>query len=233
MSAEPDLPRPRARHDRISESAIRLVHSVVKEIDCIKHLSARLCGDARPETRADRDLESIRRLSWSAACEMHRFLERSYELQNSEESAGYALIVPDLINYCTRRVERQGRASVHLRIDRSAERSCVPEVTVHALIAILENAVDFHRGSNPIVVDVSVDDSRVRITTTDSGPGMSPEVLSLCRVRGFTTRRADGGHGLGLATARQVMHEIGGRLELKSRVREGTCAVLVVPRLAP
>ncbi|GGF34544.1 two-component sensor histidine kinase [Aliidongia dinghuensis] len=60
----------------------------------------------------------------------------------------------------------------------------------------------------------------VRIAVSDTGRGMSPEVLARIFEPFFTTRRA--GHGLGLATVREIVLEHGGGLEVESHPGHGS-----------
>ncbi|MGN6608660.1 MAG: sensor histidine kinase, partial [Jatrophihabitans sp.] len=70
----------------------------------------------------------------------------------------------------------------------------------------------------------------VRITVTDTGPGIAPEHLD----RLFTPfdrlgRDSDEGIGLGLPLARGLTEAMGGRLQVESVLDEGTRVSLVLP----
>ena len=58
-----------------------------------------------------------------------------------------------------------------------------------------------------------------RITVHDDGAGMTPEVLERIRKPYFTTK--EGGTGLGVAVARGLVEQHGGRLEFKSAPGHG------------
>jgi len=61
----------------------------------------------------------------------------------------------------------------------------------------------------------------------DDGVGMTPEVLERIRKPYFTTR--EGGTGLGVAVARGLVEQHGGRLEFKSTPGKGTTVLIALP----
>ena len=74
----------------------------------------------------------------------------------------------------------------------------------------------------------------VRITVHDNGVGIAPEDLPQVFAPFFTTRLAQGGSGLGLTIARNMVNGIlGGRIELVSPPGAGTTVTMTLPRLAP
>ena len=74
----------------------------------------------------------------------------------------------------------------------------------------------------------------VRITVHDDGAGIAPADLPQVFTPFFTTRFAQGGSGLGLTIARNMVNGIlGGRIELVSPEGAGTTATMTLPRLAP
>jgi signal transduction histidine kinase/ActR/RegA family two-component response regulator len=67
------------------------------------------------------------------------------------------------------------------------------------------------------------------VTFTDTGRGMTPEVLGSAFEPFFTTKAIDLGRGLGLAAVRKVASDHGGTVELKSELGVGTRLRLVLP----
>jgi len=66
----------------------------------------------------------------------------------------------------------------------------------------------------------------------DDGPGMTEEVRERIFDPFFTTKQPGRGTGLGLSTAYATMTRLGGAIECRSLVGEGTTFVLYVPRQA-
>ncbi len=68
------------------------------------------------------------------------------------------------------------------------------------------------------------------LSVSDTGPGVPPEVLARMFEPFFTTRSAQGGTGLGLATVHGVVRQSGGALQVTTRVGEGTTFRVFLPR---
>jgi PAS domain S-box-containing protein len=77
-------------------------------------------------------------------------------------------------------------------------------------------------------------DDHVEILFTDNGCGMSPDVRKRAFDPFFTTRRDQGGTGLGLHIVYSIVtNRLGGRIHLNSELGEGTRIQIVLPRVAP
>ena len=72
-------------------------------------------------------------------------------------------------------------------------------------------------------------DGGVEVTITDTGSGMSPEVLSRAYEPFFTTRLGQGGSGLGLHICYNIVHTLlGGSIRVQSVMGEGMRFVIDV-----
>jgi signal transduction histidine kinase len=73
----------------------------------------------------------------------------------------------------------------------------------------------------------------IEIIFADSGAGMTPDVQRQAFDPFFTTRRNEGGTGLGLHIVYNlVTQQLGGRMMLESRVGQGTTFRIIMPRIA-
>jgi two-component system cell cycle sensor histidine kinase/response regulator CckA len=72
----------------------------------------------------------------------------------------------------------------------------------------------------------------VRITVSDSGEGMSPEVLERAFEPFFTTKGAGIGTGLGLSSVYGFVEQSGGEIRIESRVGSGTRVLITLPESA-
>ncbi|SED83622.1 HAMP domain-containing protein [Bradyrhizobium erythrophlei] len=73
----------------------------------------------------------------------------------------------------------------------------------------------------------------VEIIFADDGAGMTPDVQRQAFDPFFTTRRNEGGTGLGLHIVYNlVTQQLGGRMMLESRVGQGTTFRIIMPRIA-
>ncbi|MGH6740166.1 MAG: sensor histidine kinase, partial [Bradyrhizobium sp.] len=73
----------------------------------------------------------------------------------------------------------------------------------------------------------------IEIIFADSGAGMTPDVQRQAFDPFFTTRRDEGGTGLGLHIVYNlVTQQLGGRMMLESRLGQGTTFRIIMPRVA-
>ncbi len=118
----------------------------------------------------------------------------------------------------------------------------LPEVRVdpmqleQALVEIISNAVDAMPEGGSLRIgaraeEIAVATPGVTIEITDTGRGISDQALpSICEPF-FTTRPE--GTGLGLAIAKRYVEQHGGRLEISSRVGQGTTVRVRLPVAEP
>lgn len=69
-----------------------------------------------------------------------------------------------------------------------------------------------------------------RISIRDTGAGMSPEVVRQAFDPFFTTRKGEGGTGLGLSSVHGAVEKMGGKVAIDSTPGEGTTVHLAFPR---
>jgi signal transduction histidine kinase len=96
-----------------------------------------------------------------------------------------------------------------------------------ALLNLVLNAIQASPRGASVQVAVSRECEGARITVRDDGVGMTPEVLERIRKPYFTTK--EGGTGLGVAVARGLVDQHGGRLDIKSASGKGTTVTITLP----
>jgi MYXO-CTERM domain-containing protein len=99
-----------------------------------------------------------------------------------------------------------------------------------ALLNIVLNAIQASPRGATVRIGVDRVCEGARVTVHDDGTGMTPEVLERIRKPYFTTR--EGGTGLGVAVARGLVEQHGGRLEFKSVPGTGTTVTITLPMKA-
>ena len=100
------------------------------------------------------------------------------------------------------------------------------------LLNLLSNAIKYNRVGGEVYLEAKRQGERIRLTVRDTGPGIAPEQLS----RLFTPfDRLDAeqgpvqGTGLGLAVSRQLALCMGGDLEARSTLGDGSTFSLLLP----
>ena len=100
------------------------------------------------------------------------------------------------------------------------------------LLNLLSNAVKYNRPNGKVIVCGGRNEREWQFSVTDSGLGIPEDSIpnlftKFYRVRG--TENYAIGTGLGLSICKQIVHGHGGRIEVKSRVGEGTTFTVLIP----
>ncbi len=83
--------------------------------------------------------------------------------------------------------------------------------------------------NNSISVTTQVDQQRVRIDITDTGTGISPDILPRIFDPFFTTKPAGVGSGLGLSVCHDLVKDLGGEIAVQSTPGKGTTFSIYLP----
>ncbi len=109
----------------------------------------------------------------------------------------------------------------------------VADHVTQILMNVIINAADAMDHIEParrrIVIATRTLGDEARISITDNGRGMSPEVLAKAFEDSFTTKPIGRGSGLGLFICKSLIEQAGGRITLVSVLDEGTTATVHVP----
>lgn len=99
------------------------------------------------------------------------------------------------------------------------------------LVNLVRNAVEALEGREHgrITVETVNGAEEVTIAVSDNGPGVPPEILPVLFTP-FKTSKAQG-TGLGLVIASDIVSELGGVLSATSRLGEGACFTIRLPRV--
>ena len=96
---------------------------------------------------------------------------------------------------------------------------------------LVDNALDAvaNLANASIRVEVTVDETDVHVTVSDSGPGVSPDAANRIFDRGFSTKSAAvvGGRGIGLSLVRQICEQRGGAVGVQ--YADGAVFTAVLP----
>jgi signal transduction histidine kinase/CheY-like chemotaxis protein len=143
-----------------------------------------------------------------------------------------------LIARCIAMVEPHGRQ--HGIIFELHAREPIPSVRADAravkqiLFNLLGNAVKFAQANTVVWLELWCDrfEEGVQLSITDRGPGIPPDKLSVLFdpfVRVASGRSSVSGSGLGLSISQKLVHAMSGRIEVASRLGQGTTFTLTFP----
>lgn len=158
------------------------------------------------------------------------------ELVLSSESVLAAEVVQDAVDVIQPLADQRG---IQMVVDHSrghdgfmfADRQRVKQV----LLNLLSNAVKYNRLSGTIVVSSHMsDDTRIRISVTDTGMGVQAHDLGLLFTpfeRLGAEQTSEQGAGIGLALSRRLTEAMGGTLEVSSTPGQGSTFIMDLPRV--
>jgi CheY-like chemotaxis protein len=145
-----------------------------------------------------------------------------------------ALVLPPLLEQLSHTLARTLGRGVTIRVEVAP---ALPHVLVDAahldsaLLNLALNARDAMPRGGELRIEASVAAGQVVITVTDTGEGMTPEVLAHACEPFFSTK-GENGSGLGLASVKGFVHQSGGELRIQSTRGQGTRIELSLPAAA-
>ena len=95
---------------------------------------------------------------------------------------------------------------------------------------IIQNAIQAMNGQGRLRIEAQLNGDFIRVSFTDNGPGIPPEILQRIFEPFFTTKSRGEGTGLGLDICRRIVEKHHGRMEVSSQPGQTTFHVLL-PRL--
>jgi CheY-like chemotaxis protein/anti-sigma regulatory factor (Ser/Thr protein kinase) len=123
------------------------------------------------------------------------------------------------------------RYEIDLKIEPAPAILAVASEIREAILNILENALTAMPHGGRLTLHVRGVESLAILSITDTGKGMSEEVQRLAFEPFFTTRAGEGGSGLGLALAQEIIKRYGGTISVQSQEGVGTIFTLSFPAL--
>ncbi|MTV73913.1 sensor histidine kinase, partial [Streptococcus pneumoniae] len=127
----------------------------------------------------------------------------------------------------------QERRDVHLQvIPESARIEGDYAKLSRILVNLVDNAFKYSAPGTKLEVVAKLEKDQLSISVTDEGQGIAPEDLEnifkrLYRVETSRNMKT-GGHGLGLAIARELAHQLGGEITVSSQYGLGSTFTLVL-----
>jgi PAS domain S-box-containing protein len=239
------------RHGERLDSLGRLAGGIAHDFNNLLAVITLYAADVAAALPADHpvrsDVEKISHAAERAAALTRQLLMFSRLDPSLPETLDVNAIVTDIERLLHRTIgediEFQTRLQPGLRpvtIDRSKIEQVIVNLVMNARAAmphgghlhietadvVLANVVM----AGAVIADVPLGPTRqVRLTVTDTGCGMSPEVAQRAFEPFFTTKGPGQGTGLGLATAYGAIKEAGGDISLRSEPGRGTTVEVLLP----
>ncbi|KHT64202.1 hypothetical protein RJ45_07995 [Photobacterium gaetbulicola] len=110
-------------------------------------------------------------------------------------------------------------------ISLKANRERVKNVINH----LLQNAQDATAINGKVSISLKLTAEHFTIVISDTGHGMSESFVSDRLFKPFDSTKGNAGMGLGAYDAKLLVEQMGGSIQVKSRINKGTCFVLSIP----
>jgi two-component system cell cycle sensor histidine kinase PleC len=155
-----------------------------------------------------------------------------YELH--EEPVRLADVVEDCLRLLTLRAKSKG-LHVALEAEKGLGQLWADERAIRQVcLNLITNALKFTpRGGGITITIAATDEGGQTLSVKDTGPGIPkeeiPKVMQAFRQGSLAQQNAEGGTGLGLPIVQNLVTLHGGTFELRSELRKGTEAVVVLP----
>jgi signal transduction histidine kinase len=119
-----------------------------------------------------------------------------------------------------------------LDLDRSLPEIALDENQFLQVITnLLRNAADSMPNGGALTLRTRRDGQMALLQVTDTGTGIPPDLMERIFSPFFTTKAS--GTGLGLAVSRKIVDDHGGRVEVQSKLGEGTTFSIYLPLHRP
>jgi two-component system NtrC family sensor kinase len=184
---------------------------------------------AKRLVKAKRELERCARIVTSMLTYCHN--SSDYQPVWSEESLNLKEMVVDVVELLAR--DRPGlEDEVEVDIPEDATINSIKSDELRQIfINLITNAHDAVscRDVRRIMVNAAPTPEGINLTVTDTGCGMPEDVLNRMFDPFFTTKTVGRGSGLGMAVSQNLIRKMGGSIDVKSNVDEGTTISIFLP----
>ena len=211
-------------------------HELRTPLTVISGFAATLRGDPEPDPEMrDRALAAIERRTMELTKIIDRLLLSSRIEAGRVELALKAIEVGPLL---WERAEALAAATGRTVAVRTGSQIPPVQADAQAFVTVidhlLDNALKYSPGGEPVEVDVEVAEDRVRVRVTDAGIGMDPEQAARCFEKFWQAESTDvrrfGGTGIGLYIVHSLVEAMKGDLEVSSEPGAGTAFTVTLRR---
>lgn len=222
------------RMDAVARVAGAVAHDFNNLLHVIRGRVDLASDNLAPEHPAQEDLREIRSAATRASAMANDLLMFGRRQPVSAETISLHTFVDRLRRQLKTMAGEYAALTIHLRAGQDT-------VAIDLLMfeRVLLNLVANARNAMPAGGRVEIETwnppaapgapARVALAVRDTGQGMPPDVLEKAFEPFFTTRRDEGGSGLGLSSAHGIVQAMGGTIRAESEVGRGTSIVLELP----
>ena len=100
-------------------------------------------------------------------------------------------------------------------------------------VNIFDNAIKYSDPGGTIFLTLTRTPETVTVSVRDQGRGIAPDDLDKVKQKFFKARNAVRGSGIGLAVVDEIVHALGGRVDIQSALGQGTTVSITLPVYHP
>lgn len=193
---------------------------------CLHPFCTSAPSNTREGSAADRDrfLANIA----EDADRLTQLVSRLLDLARADMGKSADGVTTDVMVAVRRVVHAHGGFAIELRLPATLPRVTVPQGAVEAVLtSLIENSRQ--AGATRATVTGAEASDAVTLTLSDNGPGIPPGDRDRVFEPFFTSRRTEGGTGLGLPIARSLLEAQGGTIDLGHGAEGGATFRITLP----
>ncbi|WP_207062898.1 nitrogen regulation protein NR(II) [Motiliproteus sp. SC1-56] len=214
----------------IGTLAAGIVHEIGNPVAAISGLIDQLCDPCPGVAQRSDEIREHMRLVQEHVQRVISITRDVSEFANPHGGEPQLLDLNNLVGRTCRLMRHDKRfEAIELELNLDSQLPAVfavGDLLVQVLMNLLANAADAVTeapGESPrIEVKTAQVGQNIRLSVSDNGTGMPPEVLAQAREAFFTTKPVGKGTGLGLSLCDSLVSSLHGEMQIHSRVGEGT-----------
>jgi len=210
--------------------AAGVAHEVNTPLTGISSYAQMLLAETAVDDPRYEVLRKVERQTFRAARIVNGLLDFARNRQNEHGPVDLGAVVGECLDLLRERLESSGvRVESHGLADGVRVRGDEGEIQ-QVVTNLLLNAYDaMAGGGGRLDLELASRDGRARLTVSDTGCGIPPEVVGRVFEPFVTTKLGQGGTGLGLAISHDIVRHHGGDLSVESEPGRGARFTLELP----
>lgn len=189
-----------------------------------------LKGEGMPQQIAS-DIKRIETASLHAREVIRKLMFFSRQMPHRSTKVDLSQVVEDGLYFLSSRCTKGGVELIRELADELPDIMVDPSQVNQVLVNMVVNAVQSMPNGGTLTVKTAKDEDHALLIIEDTGHGMSKEVERQIFLPFFTTKDVDEGTGLGLAVVHGIIDSLGGDIDVKTQVGEGTRFTIRIPRV--
>ncbi|MCX7945187.1 MAG: ATP-binding protein [Deltaproteobacteria bacterium] len=139
----------------------------------------------------------------------------------NRERVKLANLINQALYFCQYLIEKN-RIETAITVDQSIFITCYPNQLSQAIVNLITNAIQAMEEGGRLTIDGRSEDDMVVVSIGDTGKGIPEDIKNKIFEPFFSTRKLNGGVGLGLTIVKNAISAHNGKIEVESEVDKGT-----------